>query len=161
MIDLEGKINDKRIYSIWEGMKSRCCNPKSQLYHRYGGRGITICDEWKNNSRAFIKWAYENGYDENACKKECELDRIDNNKGYCPENCHFVNHKLNARNMERCHIVEYNGEKRHWLEWCEILDISKKSIEHLVERYKLTYAEAFDRKLYYKYNPHNWSWELK
>ena len=113
-----------------------------------------------------MEYDYENGFemkeinsDENAGKKECELDRIDNNKGYCPENCRFVNHKVNSRNMERCHIVEYNGEKRHWLEWCEILDISKKSIEHLVERYNLTYAEAFDRKLYYKYNPHTWTWE--
>lgn len=126
-------------------MKARCYNPNNKMFYRYGGRGITICDEWKNNSLSFIKWAYENGYDDKAKKQQCTLDRIDNNKGYCPENCRWVTHQKNSRNMERCHIIEYKGEKRNWLEWCEILGISKKGVEHCVERYGLTYPQAFDR----------------
>lgn len=140
-----GSIIDKRIYSVLEGMRQRCNNPNSDMYHRYGGRGIKICDEWQKDSRAFIKWAYENGYDENAPRRMCQIDRIDNNKGYSPENCRWVTNKQNSRNMGKCHIVEYKGEKRNWLEWCEILGISKKGVEHCVERYGFTYPQAFDR----------------
>ena len=158
MLDKNKKFSDNRIYGVWEGMKARCYNPNNKLYYRYGGRGITVCDEWKNDSMAFIKWAYENGYDDKAEKKKCELDRIDNNKGYCPENCRFVKHQVNSRNMERCHIVEYNGEKRHWLEWCEVLGISKKAVEHCVERYKFTYPQAFDRYTKERFDAKSQKW---
>ena len=63
MLDNKKRLSDNRIYGVWEGMKSRCYNPNNEMFYRYGGRGITVCDEWKNNSRSFIKWAYENGYD--------------------------------------------------------------------------------------------------
>lgn len=149
-----GGIINHFLYKRWIGIKARCYNENFKEFDRYGGRGIFMCEEWKNNARAFIDWSMKNGY-----KKGLELDRINNDDGYYPENCRWVKHQENSRNMGRCHIVEYNGEKRHWLEWCEVLGISPKSIEHLVERYNLTYAEAFDRKLYYKYNPHTWSWE--
>ena len=145
MIDLNKKISDSRIYSIWEGMCQRCYNPNCPSYYRYGGRGITICDEWKNNPVAFIKWAYCSGYDDTLSPKECQIDRIDNDKGYSPENCRWVDSKTNSRNMSRCHIIEYHGEKRHWLEWCEVLGISKKAVEHCVARYNFTYSQAFDR----------------
>lgn len=161
MIDLEGRINDKRIYSVWEGMKARCCNPKSRLYHRYGGRGITICEEWATNSRNFIKWAYENGYNEDSVNKSCELDRIDNDKGYFPENCRFVSHIENMRNKSGCHIVEYRGEKKHWKDWCECLKISKKAVEHCISRYGLTYQQAFDRYTNMQWNVKTQKWEYK
>lgn len=154
-------ISNTRIYGLWEAMKQRCYNKNNHEYNRYGGRGITICDEWKNSSETFINWAYKNGYDDASTNRNCTLDRIDNNGDYCPENCHFVTQKKNSRNMERCHIIEYNGEKHHWLEWCEILGISKKGVEHSVARYGLTYPEAFDRYLYTQWNPHTQSWEPK
>lgn len=145
MIDLNKAIHNTRIYGVLENMKQRCYNPNNKLYYRYGGRGITVCEEWKNNPIAFIRWAYENGYDEKLPKGKCQIDRVDNNKGYSPDNCRWVDNKTNSRNMSRCHIVEYRGEKRHWLEWCEILGVSKKGVEHCVKRYKFTYPQAFDR----------------
>ena len=71
-----------RLYSIWASMKTRCLNPNSKTYHYYGGRGISICDEWKDNFSAFRDWALSNGY-----RDDLTLDRIDSDKDYSPENC--------------------------------------------------------------------------
>lgn len=144
MINLDKKIVDTRIYSVWEGIKARCYNLHNKMYYRYGGRGIKMCDEWKNHPKEFIKWAYQNGYDDQTAKKQCVIDRIDNDKDYCPENCRWVTTKQNNRN-KNTKIIEYQGVKKHWLDWCETLGISRKAVEHCVERYHFTYPQAFDR----------------
>lgn len=79
-------------------MKQRCCNPLNKNYFRYGGRGITVCNEWMHDFQAFYKWAIENGYDENAATGQCTIDRIDNEKGYSPDNCRFVTIQEQQRN---------------------------------------------------------------
>lgn len=87
-----------RLYSVWKGIKSRCVNPNHHAYKRYGGRGITICKEWRHNFQAFYDWAMANGYDENAPKGQCTIDRIDNDKGYSPDNCRWVDMKVQRHN---------------------------------------------------------------
>lgn len=74
----------ERLYRIWSNMKSRCYNPRVKAFERYGGRGITVCNEWLHDYPAFRAWAYNSGYQENL-----SIDRIDNDKGYYPQNCRW------------------------------------------------------------------------
>lgn len=73
-------------------MKRRCYYAKNNRFHRYGGRGITICAEWKDNFENFYNWSLSNGY-----KEGLQIDRVDNDGNYCPENCRFVTLQENCR----------------------------------------------------------------
>jgi hypothetical protein len=83
----------KRLQMIYYDMKHRCTNPNNKVYYRYGGNGITVCDEWLKSRKSFYEWSILNGYQENLT-----IDRIDNLKGYSPENCRWVTHKVQTRN---------------------------------------------------------------
>lgn len=91
-------LSRTRIYQIYQGMKQRCYNPSNGHYIRYGARGITICPEWlgENGLSNFILWSLKNGYEE-----DLTIDRIDNDKGYSPDNCQWVTQSLNA--SKGCH----------------------------------------------------------
>ena len=84
-----------RLYRIWTNMKDRVFNTKNKRYSDYGGRGITICDDWLDVQN-FYNWAMSNGYEEN---KGLSIDRIDNNGNYCPENCRWTTQTIQTRNQ--------------------------------------------------------------
>ena len=84
-----------RLYEIWRNIKNRTLNPKNKHYNGYGGRGITICEEWKNDFMSFYNWAMTNGYEEN---KGLSIDRIDNDGGYSLENCRWSTRTIQQRN---------------------------------------------------------------
>lgn len=87
-----------RLYRVWNAMKNRCHNPNDKSYKNYGGRGIIVCDEWRDDFVVFRDWALKNGYDEKAPRGESTIDRIDNDRGYSPENCRFVDMKIQGNN---------------------------------------------------------------
>lgn len=103
----------KRLYSVYREMISRCTNPESHEYHNYGGRGISVCDEWSGEFGydSFSKWALLNGYDEMAERGQCTLDRIDVDKNYEPSNCRWVSNDVQQNNRRDCIYVEYEGRK--------------------------------------------------
>lgn len=82
-----------RLFRIWTGMKTRCFNPNDKAYPRYGGRGITICEEWQHNFSAFRDWALSHGYSD-----DLSIDRIDNDGNYCPQNCRWATAKEQVHN---------------------------------------------------------------
>lgn len=90
------------LYTVWKGIIGRCENSKNKDFERYGGRGIKVCEEWKD-VRSFISWCNSNGY-----KKGLQIDRIDNNKDYCPSNCRFISPKENMAN--RRNTLKFEGE---------------------------------------------------
>jgi hypothetical protein len=112
-----------RLYTIYHSMKLRCYYPSSIQFKDYGGRGIRVCDEWLNDKKCFFNWAYENGYSDNL-----QLDRIENNGSYCPENCRFVTRKVNCRNKINNRLITYNGQTKPVSQWCEELNLSYRLI---------------------------------
>ncbi len=112
-------LSNTKLYKIWDGMKDRCDNPESHYYKNYGGRGIIICDEWKNDFISFYNWAMNNGY-----SKDLTIDRIDVNGNYCPQNCRWVDMKTQCRNRRSNVIVEYEGKKMCLIEAAEKVGIN-------------------------------------
>ena len=95
-------------------MRQRCYNPRTREYANYGGRGITVCDEWRERGQfvAFRDWALANGW-----KKGLDIDRKDNSKGYSPDNCRFVSRKANLNNRRITKLLIAFGERKPFMEW--------------------------------------------
>lgn len=89
-----------RLYRVWAAMLNRCRNPKHNRYQHYGGRGIRVCDEWMKYEN-FKEWAMSAGYDPNAPRGACTIDRIDVDGNYEPSNCRWVDSSMQAKNKRR------------------------------------------------------------
>lgn len=98
---IHGGCHVDRLYNVWHGMKDRCYYPGHNRYQHYGGRGITVCEEWRNNYAAFRDWAMSHGYDPDAPRGGCTIDRIDVDGNYEPDNCRWVDAKTQAKNQRR------------------------------------------------------------
>lgn len=86
-------LKNHKLYSVWEGLKKRCYGENQPRYKDYGGRGISVCDKWRYNPKAFIEWSLNNGWKIGLC-----IDRENNNGDYTPDNCRFVTYTINNLN---------------------------------------------------------------
>lgn len=107
-------MSKTHLYGVWGTMKSRCYNPNSQRYSLYGGRGITVCEEWRNDFTAFVYWAMTNGYQEGMT-----LERKDNNGNYEPSNCCWTNQKAQCNNRRNNAVYTCNGKTLTLAQWAE------------------------------------------
>ena len=105
-----------RLYSIWRGMKERCGRRSHSFYEYYGGRGITVCEEWARSFEAFREWALASGY-----RDGLTIDRKENDGDYCPENCRWATMEEQGNNRSNTLRVSYNGELH------TITELSKKT----------------------------------
>lgn len=123
------KMSNSRLYSIYRGMKDRCYNQNMPEYHNYGGRGITICDEWLNDPSAFFKWSLENGYAD-----DLTIDRKDNDGDYSPTNCQWSTFVEQQNNKSNNTLLTKDGETHTIAEWSRILNISASTISTRLHR---------------------------
>lgn len=119
-----------RLYSIWHCMKVRCYIKSCLSYHNYGGRGITICNEWKNDFMSFYNWAINNGYNDTLT-----IDRIDVNGNYEPSNCRWANKKEQDNNRRTSCFIEYNGIKKTVQQWAEEKGINNNTLRKRIRMY--------------------------
>lgn len=115
-----------RLYKIWSNMKTRCHNPNVYAYNDYGGRGITVCDDW-NNFVNFQEWALNNGYDENLT-----IERNDVNGDYCPENCSWITKSEQSDNRRTNIMITYFNETHSLTSWCKILNLPYNIIHYRI-----------------------------
>ena len=119
-------MSHTRIYTIWSGMIQRCCNPNAKNYPRYGGRGVTVCEEWKEFKK-FYEWSKISGYSDNLT-----IERLDNNGNYCPENCTWITKQKQMRNTRRNHYIKYNDEELTLTEWARKFDMNVETLRYQV-----------------------------
>ena len=117
------------LYRIWHHMKSRCCTKTDPKYPAYGARGITVCSEWKSDFLSFYQWSIANGYKENL-----SIDRINNNKGYSPDNCRWADNITQSNNRRNNHLLEMGGKTMTIAEWSRQTGINQKTIATRLSR---------------------------
>lgn len=135
------KVPKERIYRIWSGIKSRCLDKNCKAFSKYGGRGISICDEWLN-FETFKKWAANNGYEDNLT-----IDRINVNGNYEPSNCRWATQKEQANNRRNSTYITFNGETHTLSEWETITGISQKVIYSRINKLHWTIEDSLTKPI--------------
>lgn len=121
-------MSKTRLFHIWSMMLERCYRSYNKSYPRYGGRGILICDEWKNNFSSFYEWASSNGYSD-----ALSIDRIDNDKGYYPENCRWTTVKEQANNRSTNNLLSACGRTQTLVQWASERGVQPDTIAHRIK----------------------------
>lgn len=126
-----------RLYVIWQNMKKRCVNPDTEHYEEYGGRGITVCNEWIHDFEAFRKWSLNSGYSD-----DLTIDRIDNDGNYEPSNCRWATMREQTNNTRRNLRFTYEGETHTLPEWARIKGASYNKIYQRIHTLKWSFERA-------------------
>lgn len=138
--------SNQRLKCIFRHMKERCYSKNSMDYKWYGAKGIKICDEWLNNPKSFEDWAISHGYDD-----DLTIDRKEENKDYCPDNCRWISLENNAKYKSTTSFISVNGVTHTGKDWAKILGIGINKINEYVRKYGLDNTAKFIAK--YLENP--------
>lgn len=125
------------LYNTWASMKGRCYNKKDNAFINYGGRGIEVCEEWREDFKCFYDWAINNGY-----SKDLTLDRKNNNGNYEPSNCRWATKKEQSNNRRSNILININGEIMTLMQAC-----MANSLSYVNTRYALIKGKNFDEIL--------------
>lgn len=118
-----------KLKSVYMNILDRCYNAKNHAYKDYGGRGISVCDEWLHDFKAFYDWAMSNGY-----KEGLTIERINVNGEYAPENCRWATKKEQASNRRSNHLVNYNGKDYTVSQLADMLQVNRSTIYYRLKR---------------------------
>ena len=127
-----------RLYYIWTGMTQRVTNRKNCNYSNYGGRGISICNEWLKYEN-FRDWSLKNGYSD-----KLTIDRIDNNGDYTPGNCRWITQKEQSNNKRNNRYIEYNGEVKTLSQWADMYNICRMLLRQRLNKCKWSMEKALN-----------------
>lgn len=144
--------NNKRIKSIFNGIKQRCYNKNNKSYKWYGAKGIKVYDNWMNNPSLFEEWALQNGYNDTLT-----IDRIDENKDYSPDNCRWVENAQNTKYKSTTSLININGECHTGRDWSKILGFGTNTINTYIKKYGINNTIEFINRYMTNPNlkPHN------
>lgn len=131
ILNLSHGLANHPLYTIYHAMMNRCYNENDISYKRYGGKGVTVCDEWRNDFMKFFEWAMNYRWREGL---QLDKDILGNGKLYSPDTCKFVSRSENCRNRSTNKIIQYNGESKTLSEWCEKTGLNHTCILHRLKR---------------------------
>jgi hypothetical protein len=122
---------DSLLYHVWKGMIYRChkCFPNQPYWENYQGRGIKVCDEWRESFETFKSWALASGYQQGLT-----LEREDNDHHYTPGNCRWATRTEQQRNQRRTVMIDIGGERKPLQEWCEIYDAPYHPVYYRIKK---------------------------
>ncbi len=129
--------NQSRIYRIWVGIKQRCHNPKSPAFKWYGKRGIKVHKDWMGDYGEFKKWALRSGYADSL-----QIERKDNDGGYCPKNCIWTTNKVNQNNRRSCKFFQFKDGRFNISQAAKFYGLTKYQMRHRLVVMKLKPDEA-------------------
>ena len=131
-------LSHKRIYRIWDAMHRRCYDKKHMVFHKYGGRGIKVCNRW-HNVLNFLK-------DMGNPAEDQSLDRIDNDGNYSPENCRWADRYTQARNRSNNCMITYDGRTMTVADWADVLGIPRSTLYSRLYRLNWSVHRALTTK---------------
>ena len=133
--------DNQKIGDIFSGMKTRCYNTNDRSFCWYGAKGIKICEEWLDNPKSFEDWAVEHGYEDGLT-----IDRIDENKNYCPENCRWISFIDNSKYKSTTSLIDVDGEIHTGRDWSKFLNLGTNTINTYIRTYGLDNTIEFIRR---------------
>lgn len=137
-----------KLYAVWSVMKQRCNNPNSKPYKNYGARGIKVVPEWNESFEVFCNWSLSNGY-----QIGLQLDRIDNDGNYSPDNCRWITHADQQMNKQDKLYATIDGVTKRVHEWCKEYDINYQTVHTRHDTYGWDWERAIKTPVKLRNNP--------